>query len=139
MKVSIGPYPEKFKAKRKINIMIHDYDIWNVDSTLAYIITPLLVKLKESKGGVPRVYDEDLPKEIIEKYPDSYELMDGLEFRWNYILDSMIFSFETYNTNWEEQFYPNGLMYDKEAYDIFEKKLYYGIRMFGKYFGNLWT
>lgn len=139
MKVSIGPYPEKLKTKRKINIMIHDYDIWNVDSTLAYIIAPLLVKLKESKGGVPRVYDEDLPKEIIEKYPDSYELMDGLEFRWNYILDSMIFSFETYNTNWEEQFYPKGLMYDKEAYDIFEEKLYYGIRMFGKYFGNLWT
>ena len=36
---------------RKIEVHIDDYDVWGADHTLALIIHPVLVKLKEKKQG----------------------------------------------------------------------------------------
>jgi hypothetical protein len=41
MKVYIGPY-KKTSDERKIDVRIDKYDTWNMDSTLAYIILPML-------------------------------------------------------------------------------------------------
>ena len=39
------------RQKRKISVKLHPYDTWGVDNTLAFIITPILKKLKEDKNG----------------------------------------------------------------------------------------
>lgn len=87
------------KNKRKIKIRIDDYDVWNMDYTLSLIVTPMLHKLKECKHGSPAVKDEDVPDEIksTSAAPKENE-WDTDEFyhkRWEYVLDEMIFAFES--------------------------------------------
>lgn len=83
--------------KRKINVQIHDYDVWDVKHTLALIITPVLKKLKEKKNGSPFVDDEDVPEHLT----DIHE-------RWAWVLDEMIWAFEQHgNDEWENQYYHN--------------------------------
>ena len=60
MKVHLGPY----RTNRKIEIRIDKYDVWGLDHTLALIIHPALVLLKEQKHGDPQVDDEDVPEEV---------------------------------------------------------------------------
>ena len=43
MKVEIGPYEEN----RKVNVQIDEYDLWNLDHTLALIILPSLKAYKK--------------------------------------------------------------------------------------------
>ena len=52
MFVKLGPPGRKNKAE---TIVIHDYDTWNIDVTLAHIIVPMLKQLKEKKHGAPFV------------------------------------------------------------------------------------
>jgi len=52
------------KRKRTICVKLHDYDYWNADSTLAYIILPLLKKVQENKQGAPFIDDSDVPNEL---------------------------------------------------------------------------
>ena len=57
MFVKLGPPGRKNKAE---TIVIHDYDTWNIDVTLAHIIVPMLKQLKEKKHGAPFVDNEDV-------------------------------------------------------------------------------
>jgi hypothetical protein len=83
--------------KRKISVQVHDYDVWSADHTLALIIHPVLLKLKETKHGSPSVDDEDVPEHLT----DIHE-------RWAWVLDEMIWAFEQHrNENWEDQYYHN--------------------------------
>ena len=111
-KISAKPFDwfdKKFK-KRKIIIRIDDYDTWSADHTLSLIIHPLLVKLKNEKGGAPYIDDEDAPENLrsTSAKPKENE-WDTDEFhfdRWDYVLDEMIFAFEkSIDNSWEEEFY----------------------------------
>lgn len=53
MKVNIGPFPKGHLTARRIDIQIDKYDTWNMYHTLALIIYPMLIQLKETKHGVP--------------------------------------------------------------------------------------
>jgi len=37
------------KRKRTVKVKIHAYDTWNIDSTLSYIVLPMLIKLQKEK------------------------------------------------------------------------------------------
>lgn len=116
MKVKIGPYRDaqirngrhKHK-KRKICVRIDNYDTWNMDETLAYIIHPMLIQLKETKHGAPHVDDEDVPYELSsEAAPSIQEIgdVDRNHFkRWDWVLDEMIWSFEQLLKDWQEQYH----------------------------------
>jgi len=86
------------KKERKCKIRIDKYDTWNMDNTLALIIVPMLKQLKETQHGYHLVDNEDIPDEL--KTDEDYD-----EFKWNYVLDEMIFAFESSNEDWENQFY----------------------------------
>ncbi|MCX6783322.1 MAG: hypothetical protein NTZ20_05060 [Candidatus Levybacteria bacterium] len=149
MKVNIGPYPIDPRKKRKISVKLDNYDVWDVAETLSEIIVPLLKKLKQIKNGIPNVHDADLPDDIRTKYPiESSEYfnvdyddvhMEKITARWEYVIDAMIFAFDSYKTNWESQFYLNGLLYDKQGYDDYENKILNGRILFTKYYDNLWS
>lgn len=105
------------KLKRKNN-MRNKIDVWNLDHSLAKIIYPALIEFKEKSVGFPGVID---PLDA----PDIKE-----DDRWSYIIDEMVWSFS--------------IIADDEDVDIclesddFRNRVDNGVRLFGKYYRDLW-
>lgn len=100
MKINIGKYP-RGSGDRKISVEIHGYDTWSLDHTLAHIIYPALLQLKEQKQGVPSEIINDVGGEDYSEQSsfDFYSETHDMAFReackkWDEILDKMIWSFE---------------------------------------------
>lgn len=98
------------KRTRNIKVKIDYWDTWSADHTLAYIILPILKKLKEDKQGSPHVKDEDVPEELrstsAPPKQNEYDLDDNHHKRWEYVLDEMIFAFECkLDDSWEDVFH----------------------------------
>jgi hypothetical protein len=155
------------KRQRKVKVHIDKWDTWGMDETLAHIVLPMLKQLKETKHGAPCVDKADTPEAL---WPNEAEEIlyakqgqTDIHFfaRWDYVLDEMIFAFESKLTDWEEQFYSGdtdivwtkeedgkGFRMDKGPNDTFEvdwegRKAYQerisnGFRLFGKYYESLW-
>lgn len=101
------------KKSRKIKVQIDPWDTWNMETTLGYIIRPMLKQLKGKKNGAPFVDPKDCPPELKPKKLTKKERdnghIDNTHFdRWDWVLDEMIFAFESLdggiNQDWEEQF-----------------------------------
>jgi hypothetical protein len=125
-----------------------------MDSTLAFIILPMLEKIKEDKQGTPFIDDEDVPINI--RNGDDYS-----EEKWLYILEEMIFAFKSKNTPWIEKFYSGNCEFvlkeimsgnfelvkwpsdtfkiDFEGKKKYQDRISNGFRLFGKYYESLWT
>jgi hypothetical protein len=84
--------------KRKINIRIDNYDVWGADHTLALIIHPVLLKLKETKHGSPSVDDEDVPEALkstsAPPKENEWDTDDNHHLRWEWVMGEMIWAFE---------------------------------------------
>ena len=165
MKAYIGPF-KKNTDQRKIDIRIDNYDTWNMESTLAYIILPMLKQLKKTKHGSPWFEEFDQTSNSTQYCFDFYEEGDSLAWenghkRWTQTLDKMIWSFEQINTDWEAQFHsgehdiyfetvegtehsimkygPNNThKFDAKGYFKFQDRMQEGFELFGKYYRNLW-
>lgn len=144
MKVNIGKYP-KGNGNRKIDIDIERFDTWSLDHTLAHIILPALLQLKEEKHGVPSEVVNDVggedwcPQDSFDFYKESHnEAWEIAAKRWDEILDKMIWSFEqlitddysaqyhhgTMDTDWikTDKLYPNPVTGKMEAtYQMVDK------------------
>ena len=151
-------------------VKIDYYDTWSMDNTLADIILPMLKQLNTEKHGAPNVADEDVPMELqswTSPAKDEYDV-DGHHFaRWEWVMNEMIFAFESkVNDGWQEKFYSgvsdmksvpcawdeNGkpTLYsfeegpnhtykcDYEGVAEVQKRITNGFRLFGKYFEALW-
>jgi len=154
------------KKKRTIKIHIDRWDTWNMDGTLAHIILPMLKQLNKEKHGAPYVDLDDVPKELhgkklTKKQKDEGELDDKHFERWDWVLDEMIFAFDSkVNDGWEDQFETgtsdlqwkklkdgnyqmvegpeHTRVYDWEARKAYEERIANGFRLFGRYYNNLW-
>jgi hypothetical protein len=151
-------------------VKIDRYDTWSMDNTLADIILPMLKQLNTEKHGAPNVDDEDVPMELqswTSPGKDEYDV-DGHHFaRWEWVMNEMIFAFESkVNDGWQEKFYSgvsdmksvpcawdeNGkpTLYnyvegpnhtykcDYDGIAEVQKRITNGYRLFGKYFEALW-
>lgn len=147
MKLLIGRYP-KGENERKVNIRIDNYDLWNLDHTLALVIHPALVKFRENLVATPATEGADGPEGVVD------ETGDFSEKRWEHIIDEMIFAFESLaKADWEEQYYDYGdvsetidlintfsaVKYDKEGWKKHNERIDNGLRLFGKYYRALWN
>jgi hypothetical protein len=98
MKANLSRYP-KGNGKRRIDIQIDPFDTWSLDHTIASIILPALIQLKNTKHGVPseftnRVggdFDDHLVFDFIKE--DDTEVFNQLCDKWDEALDKMIWSF----------------------------------------------
>jgi hypothetical protein len=154
------------KQKRTVKVKIDPWDTWSMDHTLAYIILPMLKQLKEKKHGAPFVDLEDVPKELhgkklTKKQKEQGDIDDKHFERWDWVLDEMIFAFDSkVNDGWEAQFetgesdlqflqLENGMsqmvegprhtkVYDWEGRKAYEARIQNGFRLFGKYYSSLW-
>jgi len=151
---------------QKVKVRIDRWDTWSMDHTLAYIVLPMLKQLKETKHGAPYVDPKDVPKELqpkkqTKKQKDNGET-DSTHFeRWDWVLDEMIFAFDSkVNDGWEDQFETGETdlqwkkledgnyqmvegpkhtrVYDWEGRKKYEERISNGFRLFGKYYENLW-
>lgn len=109
MKVFIGGYPGlRSKKERRVSVRIDRSDTWNMAETLALIVHPMLVQLKEEKQGSPFVDDADVPEELrTTSAPpvEEWQVDANHHARWEWVLDRMIWSFEQLNADWESQFH----------------------------------
>ena len=171
MKIKIGKYPthrwyhnflyEKFGIgnEPKVSVHIDDFDTWSMDHTLSYIIDPMLKQLKLTKHGAPIVDNKDVPKELRSE-PVKHDICPTHFDKWDWVLDEMIFAFESKHNDWEEQFHsgeidrvfktlPNGMTewaegpnhtfkIDMKGSKAYQKRISNGFRLFGKYYENLW-
>lgn len=112
MKVNIGPFPKS--GNRKILVQVDRHDSYNVDSTLAYIILPVLHQLKNTMHGVPGEFadvgGEDYNSQLCfdfysETHNEAFELSCK---KWNEILDKMIWSFQQIVFDDYEKLYRHG-------------------------------
>jgi len=156
------------KRKRKIQVHIDRWDTWSMDDTLAHIILPMLKQLKATKHGAPQVDIDDVPahlkptKKALKAYEKDGTTDEQFFDRWDWVLDEMIFAFETKvgDGRWEEQFEsgtsdiqwkklengnsemirgPNDTKeYDWEGRKKYQERISNGFRLFGKYYENLW-
>jgi hypothetical protein len=119
MKVNIGKYP-RGPGQRKISVEIEKFDTWSFDHTLAHIIYPALIQLKEQKMGVPGDFANDVGGENYseQKSFDFYEESHQWAFEekcklWDETLDKMIWSFEQLiKDEYEDQYHHGKGEYD---------------------------
>ena len=159
------------KKKRTISVRIDPWDTWDMNTTLGYIVRPMLKQLKEKQKGAPKVDYEDVPKDLrptkkeIAAYNKDGTTDDKFFERWNWIIDEMIFAFESLdggvNENWEEEFrtgnynlrwkkLENGCSemvfgenhtaeIDWEGRNQYQERISNGFKLFGKYYESLWN
>ena len=152
MRVKIGGYPNYYywldrlfgwNPKQKISVRIDKHDTWSMDHTLAPIIYPMLVQLKEAKHGSPMVDMNDVPKELratkkqLTAYNKTGESDDNYFKRWDWIMDEMIWAFEQKcRDDWMEDYDYN--KWDSEGAKAHQDRMTNGFKLFGKYYENLW-
>ena len=100
------------KRVRNIQVRIDKYDTWSMDSTLAYIILPMLKQIKETKHGAPNIDDKDVPKKLRSTSApvkeNEWDTDDNWFDRWDWVLDEMIWTFSQVNEDWEDQYHKEG-------------------------------
>ena len=141
----LSKFLDKYNSyqKRKVFIKIDDYDVYDLEYTLSLIIEPALRKLlKDEWLGSFKVDNEDLPKDLqisddeyklissvySETDKNAMEISNRLEQQFKYVINKMIYAFSVINNTELDE--------DDEYY---KKKIDEGLRLFGKYFRNLWT
>lgn len=158
------------RRQQKIKVHIDRWDTWSMDHTLAHIVIPMLKQLKETKHGAPYVYPEDVPAELrptkkeLTAYTKNGETDSKFFERWDWVMDEMIFAFESKHNDWEEQFQsgehdvawieitegklkghsemvkgPNDTYkVDWEGRKAYQERITNGFKLFGKYYEGLW-
>lgn len=153
MKVQIGRYPSKYVLRRRpdaeqtVNIRIDPWDTWNMAETLADIILPMLIQLRDESQGscgslqpfmeTSRNFDGQY---TFDWYKDDDEKAHELGHKqWQNILDKMIWSFEQMTVrDRDHQFHKKGKGFNQKEYKEYYERIQEGLDLFGKYYTNLW-
>ena len=140
MKIHIPDYDEIEQIGEEI--IIHSWDTWNMDYTLAKIILPMLKQLKVTKHGSPNVDNEDVPinlrapEEDVLKYKTLGETDPDFFKRWDWVLDEMIYAFDC-KVN-KEEVYMRFDIKDRRGMEKEQERISNGFKLFGKYYESLW-
>jgi hypothetical protein len=156
---------DRVKPQRRIRVRIDPWDTWSMDHTLAHIIAPMLRQLKSKTHGSPYVDDADVPEHLrstaAPPKENEYDIDDNHHRRWEWVLDQMIFAFESkLDEDWERQFesgetdiqwrkLDDGMsemihgpghtrVYDEEGRKQYQARIDNGFRLFGRYYNSLW-
>jgi hypothetical protein len=110
MKVKLPKYNKA--DERNAEVRIDHWDTWSFDHTLATIVLPALLQLKNTKQGVPAEFgDVGGANYDLQSSFDFYEETNNDAFdesckRWDTILDKMIWSFsQLLDGSWEEKYH----------------------------------
>lgn len=131
-------------AKRKIRVHIDSFDTWNMDSTLAVIILPMLKQLRNNKEGIPSditafKYDSNSAQRCFKFYEETNELVhDAAIAEWESVLDEMIWTFEQIQpgNDWEQQYHKK--KFDQSGWRLHQQRIDAGLESFGKHYQTFW-
>ena len=158
---------QDMRSEQTVKVRIDNHDTWSMDHTLGYIVLPMLKQLKKTMHGSPQVEDNDVPEELrstaAPPKENDYDTDDNHFKRWDWVIDEMIFAFETKSgdlQDWSDQFHTGNIdmklkkledgnsqmvrgpedtsHFDAEGYDKYQARISNGFRLFGKYFESLW-
>ena len=113
MKVNI---PKGDRKSSKMQVQIDDWDTWGLDSTLALIILPALLQLKQDKHGVPSEFaavggSDSGNQQCFDFYNESYdEAFEIGAANWDDALNKMIWSFQQIVMDGHDSKYHHGEM-----------------------------
>lgn len=137
--MTINPLREKLVGANTVKI---DYwDVWSLDYTLALVIEPALTELRSVKHGSPLVDNDDVPEplwaseEELERYRQTGEPDENFHRRFDWVLGEMIWAFGAIK-NEDDYLIKTGV--DRDELDAYYKRMNHGLRLFGKYYRNLW-
>ena len=156
-------------------VKVDRWDTWNMDSTLAPIILPMIKQLRDTKHGSALVDMEDVPEHMRTTETEDWDSQLTFDFyreadlqkvecdvhtRWNWVVDEMIFAFESYTYDWEEKYRsgvhdiqwekldngksrmvrgPNDTYKcDYASLEKEQNRIDNGLRLFGRYYRGLW-
>lgn len=128
------------ERNQKIKVKINDWDTWSMDHTLAYIVLPMLIQLKETKHGAPYVEIEDRPEHLrptaeeLEKAKKEYDTDPHHFTSWDWALEEMIYAFDC-KANKDDVYMRFD---DQEEIKKEQVRISNGFRLFGKYYEALW-
>ena len=138
------------RRTQKVKVRIDRWDTWSMDHTLAHIVLPMLIQLKETKHGATYVDPDDCPKDLRPKEQNEYGTDDTHFARWDWVMDEMIFAFASKSEDWEEQYYGEWVEDETKAFSGYhinvddegrkahQERMSNGFRLFGKYYESLW-
>lgn len=90
-------------------VKIDRWDTWSMDHTLGVIVLPMLKQLQKTKHGSPLVDDEDVPDNLkstnAKPKENEYDIDEFHHDRWDWVMNEMIFAFESQFNDWQEQFH----------------------------------
>lgn len=162
MKVRIGNYRgPRAKRPRIEKVVIHPWDTYSAEHTLALVIHPMLIAFRkdvEEKGGVPSTFLEpidvsELSEEEAQKVHD--EAHNEATAKWLAAIDEMIWAFEQVKDNYdgEQKFFKekapleeieddgailDNLEVDTEGLNAYYEKIDAGLATFAKHYRSLW-
>ena len=145
-------------SEQKVTVKLDRYDTWAMHATLAHIVVPMLIQLKDTKHGSPHVDDSDVPHDLYNVNPGSYDVDEKWHDRWEYVISEMIFAFEKHKTDWESDFctfdnteriegtdefiildkFQGKLIHDTVGEAKCRVRINNGLRLFAKYYDSLW-
>lgn len=113
---------------RKVYVKIQPWDTWSLDHTLALIIHPALIQLKETSHGYALVEESDIPLYVqaqLKAWKKDNE--DIYHLYWEWVMDEMIWAFQQVL---DDALYAKS----EEEYHRMQR----GLTFFGKYYQALW-
>jgi hypothetical protein len=150
-----------YVSNKKHIIKVDRWDTWNCDSTIAKLVFPMLLQLKDEKQGVPSEFGEvggeaHGVQDSFEFYQESYAFAwdEGVK-RWDTILEKIIWSMyqiayvdydQKYHHGESDYDFSDGKLtqlnsdywYDAAGAAKHEERIQEGLDLFGKYFRSLW-
>jgi len=134
----------KHLTKRRIYVYIDDYDVWNMDDTLKYVIHPMLIKLRATKQGSGMVDDDDVPPHLRstaagarDGITEAWELDHNFHLRYDWMLSEITWAFDPSNCAYADVDPTKD--YDWENVRVKEDRITNAYRLFGKYYNTLWN
>jgi hypothetical protein len=156
------------KRNRTVYVKIDNWDYWSADTTLSYIVVPLLKKLKDNQHGYPIVDDEDVPEKFrtstvqdyrqLELFPEKEKAVEETiielnEMKWDWVLNEIIWAHsQIIDDNGDSKFFDHSevdyntplldqvakVKVDRDGLDRHHERIDNGLRLFGKYYRSLW-
>ena len=143
MKVNLGKPSRKNSAN---TVVIHDFDIWNVDYTVARIIHPLLLRYRENMTGYPELWEDGMvthhcyDRQLHFDFIDEDVERDYLLKKWQTIVDKMCRAFgmivekEKWEDTWIDLSYHEHKIEEAKYYKAVDE----GLTLFAKHYHSLW-
>lgn len=152
------------KRSRTVKVHIDKYDCWSADSTIAFVVAPLLrAFVAQGIQGIPQLNAEEygpyaamieeiggatIGSDSPKKYTDEEVSFSWYvrEQVWRAVLDSMIYSMEQINGGFDMVIYeqykdtaPDWQQRWIEHAKLEEARIQQGLDYFGKYFRAIWN